>query len=173
MTKYFGVMRKLNSGVRLLFSAIFFFLSSLPCFAGVQVEIESVPHLNSSGQQSYRTFLSADKHRAFAIAPGGSWGWKGGEVTSESAAEEALLACQNETEQSCVLYATDDNLVFDKKVWSTLWGPYLNQATVNQAPVGTARGARFYDLAFRDAKGIPSRLSTLRGKVVLLHFWGS
>lgn len=150
-----------------------FFLTSVPCFASGQGRVDTLPYLDSRGQQGYRTFQTADKHRAFAIAPGGSWGWKAEASTLESAVEEALLACQNQTEQKCVLYATNDNVVFDAKIWATLWRPYLNRASAMHAPVGTARGARFYDLAFRDVAGKPVRLSNLRGKVVLLHFWGS
>lgn len=159
--------------LRSIFIAILLFLASAPCFAGVPDKIKALPHLDSSGQQSYRTFLTADKHRAFAIAPGGTWGWKGGEPTAEAAAEEALLACQSETEQRCVLYATNDRIVFDDKTWASLWGPYLDRVSAKHAPVGTARGARFYNLAFRDSEGKSERLSNLRGKVVVLHFWGS
>lgn len=166
-------MHRLSSILRSMFIATPLFLMIMPCIAGEQDKVDALPHLDSSGQLNYQTFLTADKHRAFAIAPGGTWGWKGGEHTAEAATEEALRACQSETEQKCVLYATNDRIVFDEKTWATLWGPYLNQASVKRAPVGTARGARFYNLAFRDPEGKPERLSSFRGKVVVLHFWGS
>lgn len=136
-------------------------------------DIEAVPHLNKQGKDSYREFLAADKHRAFAIAPGGTWGWKGAESSIESAAEEALLACQIETEQKCVLYATNDDVVFDSQAWARSWQPYANGTAAKRAPIGIARGDRFYDLRFKDSIGKPITLSELRGKVVLLHFWGS
>jgi len=135
--------------------------------------IEAVPHLNKQGKDSYRDFLAADKQRAFAIAPGGTWGWKGAESSSESAAEEALLACQIETEQKCVLYATNDAVVFDSQAWARSWQPYADSTAAKRAPIGIARGDRFYDLRFKDSTGKPITLSELRGKVVLLHFWGS
>lgn len=166
-------MHRLRSILRSISIATLLFLTSAPCPAGVPDNVAALPHLDRSGQQGYRTFLTADKHRAFAIAPGGAWGWKGGEPTAESAAEEALRACQSGTEQKCVLYATNDNVVFDNKNWTTLWGPYLNRSSARLAPIGTARGSRFYDVAFRDAAGKPDRISNLRGKVVFLHFWGS
>ncbi len=159
--------------MRPIFIAIPLFLASAPCFAGVTDKSKALPHLDSSGQQSYRSFLTADKHRAFAIAPGGRWGWKGGEPTAEAAAEEALLACQSETEQRCVLYASNDQIVLDDKTWATLWGPYLNRVSAKHAPVGTARGAKFYNLTYKDSAGKSERLSNLLGKVVVLHFWGS
>lgn len=136
-------------------------------------DIDAVPHLNKQGKESYRTFLATDKHRSFAIAPGGTWGWKGAESSSESAAEEALSACQSETEQKCVLYATNDAVVFDKQAWARAWQPYANSTVAKRASIGIARGNRFYDLRFKDASGKTIRLSELRGKVVLLHFWGS
>lgn len=136
-------------------------------------DIDAVPHLNKQGKDSYRAFLATDKHRAFAIAPGGTWGWKGAEPSTESAAEEALSACQNETEQKCVLYATNDDVVFDSVAWARSWQPYADSTAAKRAPIGSARGNRFYDLRFKDTSGKSIRLSELRGKVVLLHFWGS
>lgn len=166
-------MCRLDAIARLLSVFMILLLPSMPSFAGVLSKVEALPHVDSSGLKGYRTFLKADKNRAFAIAPGGIWGWKGGETTAESAAEEALFACQSETEQTCVLYATNDRVVFDAKNWAALWGPYLNQASARRALVGTSRGAKFYNLAFRDSAGKSLRLSDFRGKVVVLHFWGS
>lgn len=136
-------------------------------------DIDAVPHLNKQGKDSYRAFLATDKHRAFAIAPGGTWGWKGAEPSTESATEEALSACQNETEQKCVLYATNDDVVFDSMAWARSWQPYADSTAAKRASIGSARGNRFYDLRFKDASGKTIRLSELHGKVVLLHFWGS
>ena len=159
-------MRPILATTLLLLSSTFALASNLQ-------DIDAVPHLNKQGKDSYREFLAADKHRAFAIAPGGTWGWKGAESSSESAAEEALLACQIETEQKCVLYATNDDVVFDSQAWARSWQPYAGRTAAKRAPIGIARGDRFYDLRFKDSVGKPIRLSELRGKVVLLHFWGS
>lgn len=151
------------------------FLTLMPllvCAASID-DVDAIPHLDSVGRESYRDFLIFDKHRAFAIAPGGSWAWKGSEPTAESAAQNSLQTCQEDSGLTCILYALDDKVVFDIQAWSRLWGPYLNLTQANQAPVGLNRGERFYNLIFKSNSGKPMTLSDLRGQVVLLHFWGS
>lgn len=155
-----------------LWAAVFWALSPATLAAALD-DVAAVPHLDTAGREGYRDFLIFDKHRAFAIAPGGAWSWKGGEASAESAEQGALNACRDNSDQSCVLYAVDDKVVFDSKAWSRLWGPYLNRAQAGQARTGLNRGERFYNLAFRSAAGKPMALSDLQGKVVLLHFWGS
>ena len=149
------------------------FLSTLSAFAAALDDVKSVPHLDSAGQDGYRDFLNFDNHRAFAIAPGGAWSWKGGEASAESASHAAIPACQSEGGQKCFLYAVDDKVVFDPKAWSGLWGPYLNRAQADLTHTGMNRGELFYDLAFRNNAGKKMKLSDLRGKVVVLHFWGA
>jgi thiol-disulfide isomerase/thioredoxin len=156
-----------------IWSAIFICLSPLIAFAASLNDIKAIPHLDSAGLDGYREFLAASKHRAFAIAPGGAWSWKGGEISAESAFGGALQSCQDDSGQPCTVYAVDDKVVFDTHVWTRLWGPYLNRTDANQAHIGLNRGERFYNLAFRDASGKPMTLSELQGKVVLLHLWGS
>lgn len=136
-------------------------------------DVEAVPHLDSRGKEGFQEFLSAGMHRAFVIAPGGAWAWKGGEITADSAVESAIQVCQRGTEQPCVPYAVDDKVVFDAKTWATLWGPYQSRAEANKAHAGKERGDRFFDLAIRSPSGKPMKVSDLRGKVVVLHFWGS
>lgn len=133
----------------------------------------AVPHLDASGQAGYREFLAAEAHRAFAIAPGGSWGWSQGAANTDDALNQALEACQAHSRQRCVLYAQDRKVVFDSRGWSQLWRPYVTAAQAKEIPAGTARGLRFPDLAFAAPNGKPLALSTLRGKVVVLHFWGT
>lgn len=133
----------------------------------------AIPHLDARGQAGYQQYLAAGLHRAFVIAPGGAWAWKADESTAEAASEAAQEACRASTEQACVPYAVDGQAVFDARAWPTLWGPYANAAAARQRPVGTARGQRFPDLVWRNAAGKPVRFSELRGKVVVLHFWGS
>lgn len=163
---------------KVLFKSVFWaalvFAVSPPIAAASDLEdANAIPHIDSAGQESYRDFLIFDKHRAFAIAPGGTWAWKGSEPTAESAARNTLQTCREESGLTCVLYALDDKVVFDAQAWSRLWGPYLNLSQAELAPVGLKRGERFYNLAFRNTSGKPLVLSDLRGKVVLLHFWGS
>lgn len=136
-------------------------------------DIEAVPHLETAGKQGYREFLATGKNRAFVIAPGGIWFWKAGEESEASAVEHALQACLEETGLSCTPYAVNDKVVLDEKAWSQLWGPYQNKREASRAYIGKERGDRFYNLAFKNSAGKLMKLSDLKGKVVLLHFWGS
>lgn len=135
--------------------------------------IDAVPHLDSAGKDAYRKFLAAEKHRAFVIAPGGAWSWKAEDDAAESASAAALQSCETATGLSCLLYAVNDKVVFDEKAWSQLWGPYQSRAEAIRAYIGKERGDRFFNLAFKNATGKSMKLSDLKGKVVVLHFWGS
>jgi thiol-disulfide isomerase/thioredoxin len=142
--------------------------------AGLAVAAPALPpHLAPSGQDEYREFLEAPDHRAFAIAPGGAWAWVSAEPSAREAEEKALAICQGQTEQRCVSYAVDNRTVFEAAKWPTLWRLYSNAAQAKRAAVGRERGQRMHDLAFSNAQGKPTRLSALRGKVVVLHFWGA
>lgn len=158
--------------LRLLF-AVLGALSMDAAVAAALSDANAVPHLNAAGREGYQAFLQAGGHRAFAIAPGGAWAWKGDEVTADMAADAALQFCQNSTAQTCVLYALDDRVVFDAKNWSALWRPYRNRGEVAKADTGKARGERFFDLAIKSPSGKAMKLSDLRGKVLLVHFWGT
>ena len=147
--------------------------ATLAAFAGAVLDSSAVPHLSARGRDAFQFFASAEEHRAFAIAPGGAWAWKGEEDSVESAADAALAACQEQTEQRCVLYATDGGVIFNPSMWPTLWRPFKSKSEADRAGIGIRRGDRFYDLAFKSSNGKPSKLSDLRGKVVLVHFWGS
>lgn len=136
-------------------------------------DIDAVPQLDARGKEGYRQFLAAPLSRAFAIAPGGTWGWAMGAASGDLAEQEALDNCRANTQQRCQLYARDHSVVFNGDAWARSWGPYKNKAEARAAQVGTLRGQRFPDLLFRDARGKPTSLGKLRGKVVVLHFWGS
>lgn len=132
-----------------------------------------VPHLDSRGQAAYQDFLAAATPRAFAIAPGGTHAWVAGAASDDAAERQALESCRRHGEQRCVLFAVNERRVFDVKRWPSLWGPYPDATASARAPVGMKRGMRFPDLLLRDARGRALKLSDLRGKVLVLHFWGS
>jgi thiol-disulfide isomerase/thioredoxin len=134
---------------------------------------EMPPQMDASGQEAYKAFLTAEGHKAFAIAPGGRWGWAGAALSARHAADQALATCQEQVEQRCILYAVDDDKVFDTKAWPGLWGPYADAQVAAKARIGLQRGMRFPNLSLTDAKGRPVTLSDLRGNVLVLHFWGS
>ncbi|MFH2135860.1 MAG: TlpA disulfide reductase family protein [Pseudomonadota bacterium] len=136
-------------------------------------DAEAIPHLARVGQDGYRAFLAAQQHRAFAIAPGGTWFWMGEGSAADAVAEDTLQLCENDSGRACLLYAVDDKVVFDALAWSRLWGPYLDRGAAERAKVGNELGQRFFNLAFKDAAGKRMSLDALRGKVVVLHFWGS
>lgn len=127
------------------------------------------PHLSDAGRADYAAYLAAPAHKAFALAPGGAWGWASGEDSQSAAQSAALDRCGEHTEQTCIPYALDARRVFDPRRWSTLW----RLPDERDAAVGLRRGARFPDLAFADADGRPRRLAEWRGQVVVLHFWAS
>jgi peroxiredoxin len=131
------------------------------------------PQLPPAGQDEYNAYIEAPDHRAFAIGPGGAWGWTSAEPSAKAAEEKALAICQGQTDQRCVSYAIDDKTVFDVAGWPKLWRPYFSAAQASKAVAGHERGQRMYDLAYKDAQGKPRQLSSLRGKVVVLHFWGA
>ncbi len=131
------------------------------------------PHLDEAGLAGYRDFLAGGLNRAFAIAPGGAWSWVADMPDPDVAESEAIRACSGFTDQRCVIYAIDGQVVFDRDAWAASWGPYVGAGSAADRPVGTARGTRFPDLALTSPDGQPVRLSDLRGKIVFLHFWGS
>jgi thiol-disulfide isomerase/thioredoxin len=131
------------------------------------------PGLPPAGGAAYREYQRAPHHRAFAIAPGGAWGWVSGEDSSDQAEDKAIAACRAASPQKCLLYASDERLVFAEKSWPGAWGPYATAQQANKAGSGTQPGQRFPDIAYRNAQGKSLKLSSLRGKVVLLHFWAS
>jgi len=145
----------------------------LPSPAAPSERGQAIPQVDDAGQQAFAAYRMAGKHKAFAIAPGGVWTWQADAASRQQAEREALSTCESRTRQKCVLYAMDDAVVFDRERWPTLWGPYASERNAAQAATGARVGERFYDLAFRDRDGSSSSLSQARGRIVLLHFWGS
>ncbi len=145
----------------------------LTATARVAVADDPIPHVGERAREHFQSYRYAEDHRAFAIAPGGAWAWRAGLATADEARTEALATCREQTEQRCVLYADGDAVVFDRVAWPTLWGPYATAAEAATASEGTRRGQRMPDLRFATADGASRTLGDLRGRVVLLHFWGS
>ena len=133
----------------------------------------AIPHLGTKGLAGYQEFMAAADHKAFVIAPGGTWAWSAEQSTAEMAQDIALEECAGYTEQTCLPYAVDEAVVFDAKRWAGLWGPYLKAVDADKAKAGTRRGERFPDLRLLGEDGKASSLAKLRGKVVVLHLWGS
>ncbi len=171
-------MAKLESpSTRALFFALLATLFLLPGHgvraAGI-ADADAIPHVGKRARATYQqVFLSADRHRAFAIAPGGAWAWSSGEASAEEARQVAVKACQQHTSQRCVPYAVDDALVFSREQWGRLWGPYQTAEQAATAVTGTQVGERFPDIAFTGPDGERQSIAGLRGKVVMVHFWGS
>jgi thiol-disulfide isomerase/thioredoxin len=132
-----------------------------------------LPPLDGAGQTDYREYLEAPNHRAFAVAPGGAWGWKSGMPSAAAAESESLAACRAQTQQRCQPYAVDEKVVFDQETWAKAWAPYAAAGEAARASSGHGLGQRMPDIAFRDAAGKRQNVGALRGRVVLLHFWGS
>lgn len=145
-------------------------LAALTCDAAPKA---TIPHVNALAQKSFQQYLQSNPHRAFVIAPGGTWVWFADMPSEDLALDTALEECGKKTEQTCVPYAINEHVVFNSKTWPTLWGPYMKAAAAAQAPVGTRRGQRMFDLQLKDPAGHDIKLSDLHGKVVILHFWGS
>jgi thiol-disulfide isomerase/thioredoxin len=131
------------------------------------------PGLPPGGDDAYRADEKEQGQRAFAIAPGGAWGWSSAADSTDSAQDKAMSACQENTHQKCVMYAINSQIVFNAKSWPLLWGPYATAALATKASSGNELGQRMVDIAYRDAQGKPAKLSNLPGKVIVLHFWGS
>lgn len=142
-------------------------------FSSAALAAPPLPDVNAEAGAGLADYWRAEGHKAFVISPSGVWGWQGEEESSDLALETALKACQARSAQRCVPYAEDARVVFDAKRWPTLWRPYATAAEAARAPQGNARGQRFPDLYLTRPDGRPMALSHLRGKVVVLHFWGT
>lgn len=132
----------------------------------------NIPHVGKKALDNWPYYQQADEHKAFAIAPGGAWAWQAGALSAAEAEQTALENCQSHTQQRCVLYALNNNIVFDAEAWPTLWSPYADNIQAQQAATGRLVGQRFYDIRWQSGDEEMS-VSKMRGKLVFLHFWGS
>lgn len=161
-----------------LFFLITILLASIPTVeardsTGINPVEEQLPHVDKRGKQAYQKYLNSYDHKAFAIAPGGPWGWSAEESSTNDAIESALKRCQKHAAHPCIPYAVGDQVVFDRQRWITLWRPFPDQKSAHLASQGSRVGERFPDLQFFSPTGEPHALSDRRGKITILHFWGS
>jgi len=133
----------------------------------------AIPHVGDRAKEHFKQYQHASGHKAFAIAPGGAWYWLNELDSEEQAERETLQNCQENTQQKCVLYALNNQIVFDAENWPGLWGPYADKVTASKASKGVNVGQHFPDLSWLDKKGKRASLSGLKGKITFLHFWGS
>jgi dienelactone hydrolase len=63
--------------------------------------------LSTNGRTSFETYLMSPPHKAFAVAPDGSFGWQSGERTTEAARSAALQFCREHTKNCDVMFVDD------------------------------------------------------------------
>ncbi|MDH5394083.1 MAG: redoxin domain-containing protein [Gammaproteobacteria bacterium] len=149
-------------------------ISLLLSKAVMAVDMESIPHVSEKASGSFKyDYLYANAHRAFAIAPGGAWSWVADKPTEAAAKKAALTSCQQYTQQKCMLFAVNQQVVFNYTDWYTLWGPYKTKNQARQSASGILLGQKFPDLEFTDPAGKKKSIHKLRGKLSFVHFWGS
>ncbi len=133
----------------------------------------AAPPLDAKGLASFAEFQQAPIHRAFVIAPGGAWSWRGDMESPELAMQAALDDCRGQARRPCLPYALDAKVTFNPVDWARAWRPYATAAQAKSVAVGVKPGQRFPDLLWRDAGGREHKVSGQRGRVLILHFWGS
>jgi hypothetical protein len=78
-------------------------------FAAIE-DMDKVPLTSDAGRQEYRRFLAAKLPRAMALSPGGrAWAWNAGGF---DAVNLALTRCAQRSNQTCKLYAVDNDVVW-------------------------------------------------------------
>lgn len=135
-------------------------------------DADHIPHVNKKARDNFVVYIYAVKHKAFAIAPGGGWAWTENASSEAEARADALQRCQRHSEQKCVLYSVNDEIVFDTRAWPQLWR-LDKSAKKASALTGVKRGNQFPNLRFHDQQGKPRSISKFKGKITLVHFWGS
>jgi hypothetical protein len=82
-------------------------------------DVDAVPYLSDRGRDEYRTWLTRQTPRAFAVGTDGAWlaAW-GLRPTNPShptdPSERAMLICQQRTKGTCTLYAVNGSVVWTK-----------------------------------------------------------
>ncbi len=68
--------------------------------------------LDKDGTSAYEKYKKGNLHKAFAISPKGSFGWRTGRNTADEAKKDALEYCNREKLAGCKIYSVDDKIVF-------------------------------------------------------------
>lgn len=167
-----GVVRAIRSGTCYAFLFLTLNLFNQTAFALQAGQAKHIPHVDQEATWNFQKYIHASASKAYAISPGGAWAWSESESSDDKAKQVALESCREQTQQKCIIYALNNKIVFDKKKWSTLWR--LNKFEKDNASAfGVSRTAHFPDLVYKDAKGKTYKLSDSKGKIRLVHFWGS
>ena len=149
------------------------FVSAHTVQAADSDDAQNIPHVSTKAKEHFQQYQYAPEHKAFAIAPGGAWYWMSEIESKAQAKQQTLENCQSQTQQKCVLYALDDRIVFDVEHWPGLWAPYVSNEAASKAVEGVNVGQRFPDLSWSNRQGKQVSLSDLKGKLTVVHFWGS
>ncbi len=145
---------------------------SVPARAELPATVE-IPHVSQAGQEAFATeYRAAPRPKAFVIGPGGSWAWTKGRDSAEDALADALERCDR-LSSHCVPFAQDDRIVLDRTAWAQALAPYPDPKAKAAKTTGWGVGQRYFDLGFRLPDGKPSSISRLKGKLVVIQFWGS
>lgn len=73
-------------------------------------DVDKVPYIRASGREGYKTFLTKQFPRAFAISASGAWGWA---EQGDDPLQRALDNCNRHAKTTpCRLYAVDDQVVW-------------------------------------------------------------
>ena len=155
------------------FLLLLFYTIVLPVHALEQSDADDIPHVGKSARNNFANYIYSGNNKAFAIAPGGAWAWSNGLATEEQATAQAIKDCEANNQQRCMIYALNDEIVFDERLWYSMLRPYSDTKTASKSATGTKRGMRFPDIKFRDTKKRKRTISSYRGKVAIVHFWGS
>ena len=146
--------------------------SSAPAFAQIPADVD-IPHVGPAGREAFATeYRAAPLPKAFVIGPGGSWAWTKGRDSAEDALADALERCDRLTSH-CVPFARDDRIVFDRAAWAHALAPYPDPQAPAAKTVGWGMGERYFDLALTLPDGRRASVGALKGKLVVLQFWGS
>jgi dienelactone hydrolase len=63
--------------------------------------------LSENGRKAFEDYLISPPHKAFAVAPDGSFGWQSGQRTSEAAKSRALQYCEQHAPDCDVVFVDD------------------------------------------------------------------